>query len=315
MRSSRAVPRKILPRCGGFLFSPEATLVRSYSITDQRSSSLNSQCAELLRRVAASANKAALQETEFSVVKGKVNSDVPIDTLHSFHRLTVTKSTVFDAGKGVILQGSAKKGTVLCFYSGNYCPPPPLWALMSPDGETAIRPIAVENTVTSITAPANARETQNKNNYFIHCDIFGGYLDGLSHLDLPLAYCCGQYINHPPKGHAPNVVPFSFRWDDVLRLFKQSTCNADMAVGRDGVRQENISDLAFTVSKINQIAGGLWFIDPNNYEPAYLSDRCSAVVGMAMVAIRDIQDSEELFLDYKYDKNDRNIPDWYTAVT
>jgi hypothetical protein len=63
---------------------------------------------------------------------------------------------------------------------------------------------------------------------------------------------------------------------------------------------------------VNPIAQGIWFYDPWTADAVMLYPNCAPVAGLAAIALRDISPGEELYMDYKYHKNNR--PDWYTPV-
>ena len=67
-------------------------------------------------------------------------------------------------------------------------------------------------------------------------------------------------------------------------------------------------------AQINKIGEGIWFYDAWQQGTVYLTPDCAACVGIAMIALQDITVGEELFLDYKYDLKDPNLPEWYVAV-
>lgn len=57
---------------------------------------------------------------------------------------------------------------------------------------------------------------------------------------------------------------------------------------------------------------GVWFCDPWTSEAVMLSPQCAPLAGLAAVATRDIEEGEELYMDYKYHPN--HHPVWYTPV-
>lgn len=63
---------------------------------------------------------------------------------------------------------------------------------------------------------------------------------------------------------------------------------------------------------MNSIGEGTWYYDPWVASTVMLSNRCAPCAGLAAVAVRDIHEGEELYLDYKYHKKDQ--PAWYTPV-
>ena len=93
---------------------------------------------------------------------------------------------------------------------------------------------------------------------------------------------------------------------------------------------------------MNRIGSGVWYHDPWTGETVMLgshshssnssgnsseqrinneSSSCGSgaftpdCLGIALVALRDIVQGEELYLDYKYNvKDKKNLPAWYTPV-
>jgi len=51
-------------------------------------------------------------------------------------------------------------------------------------------------------------------------------------------------------------------------------------------------------------------------EPTVLGsvDRSYSMMGMCMMATRDIWDGEEIFVNYRFNPNAIGLPDWYTPV-
>lgn len=67
------------------------------------------------------------------------------------------------------------------------------------------------------------------------------------------------------------------------------------------------------ILQVNKLGQGPWYFDPTTGEIVPLSENCTSCVGLATIATRDIEAGEEIYLDYKYHKDDQ--PDWYTPVT
>ncbi|CAH0489318.1 unnamed protein product [Peronospora farinosa] len=90
-------------------------------------------------------------------------------------------------------------------------------------------------------------------------------------------------INHPPSGTSPNVIGFAFEFPP---------------------------EGPFATKEFDELI-------PNSFvqEPSRLSmfGKRAIVHGLAFIAVADIADEEELFLNYRYNP-DRLLPKWYTSI-
>ena len=68
------------------------------------------------------------------------------------------------------------------------------------------------------------------------------------------------------------------------------------------------------IQKLNKIGEGVWYHDTWRNETVLLTPGCTACVGIAMIALRNLKVGDELFLDYKYDLKDPSLPEWYVPV-
>lgn len=208
-------------------------------------------------------------------------------------QLAVRPSKIFNAGRGVICQGSVKAGSLVGFYPGPYYPPPPLYSVVNADGDICLPS-------KSIFKMINVHERVNAS-YQIHCNRNGGYMDALTYdYENPQAssYAVGHLINHPPASKLPNVRMVDFKWGNV----------------HDSSQDDENGSIWNTIQAMNPIADGVWFIDSSTGKPVFMSPNCAPLVGLAIIATNDIQNEEELFLDYAYDESDDNLPDWYNPV-
>lgn len=74
----------------------------------------------------------------------------------------------------------------------------------------------------------------------------------------------------------------------------------------------NLMFLATAPLQVNPMGSGIWFYDPWTAQAVDLYPDCAPRAGLAAVATRDIEEGEELFMDYKYHPNNR--PAWYVPV-
>merc|ERR1712129_376946 len=99
-------------------------------------------------------------------------------------------------------------------------------------------------------------------------------------------FAVGQLVNHPSRGTAPNVDWQEFLWED---------------------RDEEV--------RVNRLHSGLWYLDPVTMEPVNMPAQGSAVripvPGIAIVALRDLEPGEELYMNYRFNPP---YPAWYSPV-
>jgi hypothetical protein len=211
--------------------------------------------------------------------------------------LSVRTSSIPGSNKGVFLSGCAKKGTILALYPGIYYPPLPICAVGSADG-------SFSNSVSDV------RHMGQTNEYIIHLNQSGGYLDGKDiekHTTNPFAVA--QMVNHPSPSFHPNVISFDFHWEDVYNLCSSS--------GR--LDQKNLIQSYSEYLNIlpNRFGSGPWYVDSSTDEVILINDGSGGgeagppchLAGLAYMALEDIQDGVELFFDYKYPSHAR--PSWY----
>lgn len=242
------------------------------------------------------------------------------------HNLVVKPSSVTGAGNGVFVdRGRIAKHSVACLYSGDFHPPPPVEAVAAVaagniDGGPVALTVAEAAAIHGVPVQLVQQQLENvdavTSAYQIHCNKYGGYIDAIDgSLDrVSTAFATGHLVNHPPYQVQPNVAPVDFLWDSVLQSVGLSMCSQTREV----------------IERINRIGKGVWFVDMNrkkeltassgatdtdeasNINTVMLSADCAPLQGLALVALRDIEEGEELFLDYRYDPRDVHLhPDWY----
>lgn len=207
-------------------------------------------------------------------------------------KCVVENSLISGAGVGLLVRGGKiGRGEVVALYPGAYYPPPPLWSLSSSDG----------NSVQSLT---NIRHSSGRNEYLIHCQGVGGYIDGNIPFIKEQPFAMAQFINHPPSNSRANVMSFPFLWVDAMFVHNSSVTKIT----------RNMTSHDF--SKVNRVGSGPWFVDPLSGDTVYLSPETNTApcAGIAFLATRDIDEGEEILFDYKFDINDPNLPSWYCPV-
>ena len=182
------------------------------------------------------------------------------------HKLTVEPSRISqDAGLGVFSHGSIQKGDVVALYPGKYYPPLPVWAVTSSDTSSGV-------------LLTNERLKCTQNNYIIHCNEIGGFIDGSAGAvpaNLASRYAVAQLINHPAQTSLPNVWAFSFNWNAVVDLV--------------GVHQSFAINVRQLASQINTVGEGPWYLDVVNgaimdIPPSH------PWAGICFIALDDIED-------------------------
>jgi len=216
------------------------------------------------------------------------------------HRLRVAASGIPNSGLGVFVEGSGgeddsaaiPEGTVVALYSGVYFPLVPLHARAAARGEGVVTDVlrlsklwgygAVEESLQDVSY-------EEASSYWLILEVFSGVMDGYG-ADLRVGckspYAVGQLINHPHCGTRPNVDWQEFRWPDGAMP-----------------------------NPANRLHRGLWYIDPVTSEAVDMPDERGALKvplpGIAIVATRDLEPGEELFMKYRFNPA---YPPWYTPV-
>lgn len=123
------------------------------------------------------------------------------------------------------------------------------------------------------------------NDYCISCvdlvgDANGGFIDADG--EPPRPHAVAHMINHS-KTRA-NVIACSFLWDELEHPARQ-------------------------MQHLNRLAvGSYWFIDPYTGEPKRVVEGCCPLKGIAFLSTRKIDEGEELFLDYNFERDKE--PEW-----
>jgi len=212
--------------------------------------------------------------------------------------LRVADSSLPGAGLGVYAgasaSGSISAGTVVALYPGVYVPLVPLHARAAARGEAVMDVLHMARlwgpgALDSILCDMSFEEASS---YWLILEEHSGLMDGF----LPEKrvggrgcmgpFAVGHLVNHPPKGVAPNVAWHEFVWEeDALPL------------------------------AANRLHRGLWYMDPATMEPVDMPSEDGEVrlplPGVAIVALRELAEGEELFMDYKLSKPH---PPWYSPV-
>ena len=200
----------------------------------------------------------------------------------------IAPSSVLDGGRGVFVSRDVKTGDILTLYGGVQFPQPSLSVAASDmgDQETAITPVV------------------KCSDYILNLGGLGkGYLDGHGVSIEPRK--CAQIINHPPEGTRPNVDAIEFMWCSIW---------AETAHEKD---ENALKKLAMEVNPIHQ---GPWYHDGNFIvnTPGPGDGKAYSMLqaGIAMMAKRDLNAGEELFLDYELNESvlDDQARQWYKPV-
>lgn len=186
------------------------------------------------------------------------------------------------AGRGIFVQGFVPCGDVVTLYPGvSYL-------------------------------PSHVRRLDGVNDYFIS-RYDGVIIDGAAPVELEVPegegkggaelehpFAVGHLVNHPPKGVVPNVLQFMLDLE-VGRLDKRvvplvPTTNFE-EIGEGGML-ERLENVAYR----QQVAGIEMFGGERSVRRT-----------MALVALTDLTEGEEVFMDYRFNPQLANHPEWYHA--
>eukprot|EP01134_Creolimax_fragrantissima_P001517 CFRG1517T1 len=231
------------------------------------------------------------------------------------------------AGQGVFARRNICKGEAICLYPGIHTPAIPFG--------------------TPCTTIDEDRKTYLNNQYIMNLPTMGGFIDGMNvdkHLkpdatDNP--HAVGHLVNHPGEGRKANCSTVDFYWRDVLNsedmldvdvppvpveAMALSTHAAiptlisnDTQQVQASTQHTRVKNDLYTLPNVPPIDGTAWYIDERFGEVIYHPRRSSTpsamvlegLCGLALVAICDIDEGEELFLDY--DLNGPPYPPWATG--
>lgn len=136
------------------------------------------------------------------------------------------------------------------------------------------------------------------------------------------AFAVGHKINHPPVNVLPNLMPCSYdfpRFDDgsVLSMDDREFDRLQRAIARISKFFASKDSIMLNEPRLNSRVAD--FI-PNSYwkKPSLFHDILVEddvqVRSLVMIALRDILDGEELFVNYRYNPELSELPEWYTPV-
>lgn len=226
--------------------------------------------------------------------------------VHSLFSLTVKTSTVPCAGKGVFIHPESSRdctipsGTVVAHYAGVFYPSVP-WSIRSWNERIVDTPYLLTLHGGGIIDPRYKHVSfETISEYWLVLENFRGILDGYDASarvgkGAMSPYAVGQYVNHPPQGVAPNVA-----WHDfTVQTEPESWTSPD----------------AHTIEMLHEgpatsMHSGLWFICPDTMEAINVPPALP-LPGVRIIALRDLEAGEELFMDYKLSLPH---PAWYHPV-
>ena len=223
--------------------------------------------------------------------------------------VTVGPSRLTGAGKGVFVASDyLPSGTVLCLYRGVYTPPLPPHASFDVDATQESASCYLGNRV----APNG--QTIEENAYILNLQDVGGYIDGSESVGSTEHYdndddpfVCAHLVNH--HANCNNVTVVSFRWDDVLRLTKgvdSDNCH------KTGMQQQHPCALP---NKTRTNDDSAWYLDGQTGTIVTFRDCTAPVCGAAFVARHDLEQGQELYLDYGlHPPYPTWAKDWYEAA-
>jgi len=212
--------------------------------------------------------------------------------------LRVADSSLPGAGLGVYAGAAAdgggiRGGEVVALYPGIFVPLVPLHARAAARGEPVMDVLHMARLwgYGAIDSRLCEVSFEEGSSYWLILEEHSGLMDGFrpeqrvggSGCNSPFAV--GHLVNHPPRGTAPNVSWQEFDWNGASPLVP------------------------------NRLHRGLWYMHPTTMEPVDMPSEEGAVQlplpGVAIVALRDLAEGEELFMDYKLSKPH---PPWYSPV-
>jgi hypothetical protein len=208
--------------------------------------------------------------------------------------LHVQTSSIPGSNQGVFISGSVAKGTIVALYPGFYYPPLPVCAIGSVDGEISLPVTDLKH-----------RLEDGTNEYIIHLNNSGGYLDGSPHLTLTVPpidhvphnpYAVAHMVNHPSPSNHPNVISLDFLWRDVYA----HCLSSQLTRGSDPLPIPSFEEYSKIVP--NRFGSGPWYVDSSTGEVIMINDGSIPchLAGLAYMALEDLQDGDELFFDYRY---------------
>eukprot|EP00177_Eucheuma_denticulatum_P007524 GFKZ01013697.1.p1 GENE.GFKZ01013697.1~~GFKZ01013697.1.p1 ORF type:complete len:310 (+),score=28.51 GFKZ01013697.1:56-985(+) len=194
--------------------------------------------------------------------------------------LCVAASKIPNAGRGVFVKGgSIKRGTLVTLYPGvSYL-------------------------------PSDVRKLSNVNDYFIS-RYDGVVLDGAADLQLEIEpvdetladtelehpFALGHLVNHPPPSTTPNVLQFMLDLE-VPRVPQRA---------RPLIPVSNFDSSTSVMERMENIA-----YRQRVPTAALFLGKGEVRRTVALVAMDDLKEGDELYMDYRFSPKNTNIPAWY----
>ena len=134
-------------------------------------------------------------------------------------------------------------------------------------------------------------------------------------------FAVAHKVNHPPAGATPNVMNCAFdfpRIDDstVLNVDREQLDTLQRAflwISKRLTRQDSKTmNKPFFTPRIAEFIPNAYWRKPNVLHSFMEED--VQVRSLVMVAVRDIQHGEEIFVNYRFNPELQNLPEWYTPV-
>lgn len=195
------------------------------------------------------------------------------------YSLRVRDSTVEGGGRGVFVQGCVKRGQLVSLYPGV--------AYM----------------------PSEVRLMDGVNDYFIS-RYDGVVIDGASEVELDVSalgdvqtehlehpFAVGHLINHPPQGKKPNVLQFMVDLD-ARRLSSKARCLIPI---------KNYETTRNTFERIENRA----YRERVPSASRFVQEGFHVRKTIALVAMEDLVEGDEVFMDYRFNPEIQQVPQWY----
>lgn len=191
-------------------------------------------------------------------------------------RVRVASSKVMGAGRGVFTNSAVSRDTALCLYPGVFTPGLPLTDL-----DDTVHYLGKDSLPSGVYPP-------EINAYIFNLKTVGGYLDGLATTcnDHDETFCmtenpsaCAHFVNHSRLDDGSNVYALSFWWHDVLK------------------EDLDVDDIWYKIPNQRRRDGSPWFL-VNDTLTSFDDTQNNACGGAVFCASRDIEENEELYLDY-----------------
>ena len=189
------------------------------------------------------------------------------------------------AGRGVFARKPIQQGSAICFYAGEYFPPPPPLAVAVVGAE--------EGVVSSLAFRKLLSSTPVDSSYQAFCTGVGGYIDAINEKHSSNSMACAHLVNHTST---PNSVFVHFHFSEL-----------------NPQTQRDDELLTRKANDIVKMASGTWYVEPLTLEAVPLTPSSAPLAGIILVASKDIQPGEEIFVDYALEKKN-GTPSWYVEA-